>query len=99
MDIKNKIKMSTYFAEKVYSLLIKLVNANSSYYNKELFIFHYCVFENSSNSFNLDCIDFEERIFHYSNNKIWITGKNEDRVNKALSKLLINENRYPNKQR
>ena len=81
-------RMPTALAEKVYSVLTRFADADSSYHEKESFIFHFGVCSDISMTYNLKCQDGNSRKFTCVEGKMWVQGKGESRVNSILKKIL-----------
>jgi hypothetical protein len=81
-------RLPTKFAEKVYDLLCKFAEANSNYYEREAFIYHYGVLSDKSSQYTLNCMDDSKRIFNCSlNGRMWVDGVNTGKINKILNKV------------
>jgi hypothetical protein len=81
-------KLPTRFAEQVYQVLVKYAEARPEYYERETFIFHFAVIEDTSDSFKLTCMDGVKRTFFCTNDrKMWIEGKGSDNVNIILERI------------
>lgn len=81
-------KLPTRFAEQVYKVLIKYAEARPEYYERETFIFHFSVIDDTSESFKLSCVDGEPRVFFCTEDrKMWIEGKGSDQVNIILGRI------------
>ena len=81
-------KMPTRTAEQVYDLLVRFADANSYHYEKETFIFHYGVLENTDIKYTLNCVDDSLRTFYCNpEGDMWVTGKATSRVNAILKKM------------
>jgi len=81
-------KLPTRFAEQVYKVLVKFAEARPEYYERETFIFHFSIIENTVDSFKLTCMDGAIRTFFCtSDRKMWIEGKDSDKVNIILERI------------
>lgn len=81
-------KLPTKVAEKVYRVLEKFAEANSAYYERETFIFHFGVVSNTSTGYKLACIDGSPRTFFCKNDgSMWLEGKGSSKVNPILRKI------------
>ena len=90
-------KLPTNIAEKVYDVLTKFAEAKPDYYSREVFIFHFGVIHDTSDSFKFECMDDAQRTFTCRNNgTMWLDGKGSDRVNAILRK--ISSELHPKKQ-
>ena len=80
--------MPTAVAENVYKVLTRFAEAKPDYYSSEEFIFHFGVVQNTSDSFNLTCMDDSPRTFICKENgDMWLIGKGSDRTNPILRKI------------
>ncbi len=80
--------MPTKVAERVYDVLCKFAEASPSYYEKETFVFHFGVLNETSSTYNLTCMDDAKRTFHCSNTgKMKVEGNGTSRVNGILWKM------------
>lgn len=81
-------RMPTRFAEKVYDVLCKFAQAESNYWERESFIFHYGVIQNSESSYKLSCMDDGQRVFHCTTNgNMWVEGTSTSKANAILRKI------------
>lgn len=81
-------KLPTPIAEKVYSVLTKFADAKQDYYSREEFIFHFGVISNTSDRFNLSCMDDSKRVFVCKEDgRMWLEGRGAERVNPILRKI------------
>lgn len=80
-------KMSVDVAEKIYKILIKYANVNPSYFEKEHFIFHFCVYKDFKNEYELNCLDNEKRILYFIDDKIFLIGKDSEKVNSIFKHI------------
>jgi hypothetical protein len=81
-------KLPTAIAEKVYEVLTKFAEASQNYYDRESFIYHFGVVSNTSNSYNLVCMDDSRRVFTCTRDgRMWVDGKGSSRVNAILRKI------------
>lgn len=91
-----KAKMPTHLAEKIYPLLVKLAGASSNRVDRELFIFHYCVFSDSEEWFDFEYGQGQKsKRFIWSDGLGWVEGEECERVNNAIKKLLESEAKNP----
>lgn len=80
--------MPTNMAEKTYDVLCKFAEANPSYYEKETFVFHYGVLNETHPTYQLNCMDGAKRTFTYtSSGKMKVDGVGSSRVNGILWKM------------
>ena len=80
-------KLPTRISEKVYMTLVRYAAASGDYHEKEVFVFHFSIIEESSNSYRLTCSDGERRLFNYSKDRLWVEGKRCIRANSELMKI------------
>ena len=84
-------RLPTKKAEEIYDVLIKYAEADSDYYQRELFIYHFGI-KRGMHSFNLYCLDGSRRSFIKSGLEYKLVGKGESKVNAIVRKILANEN-------
>ncbi len=81
-------KLPTAIAEKVYEVLTKFAEVSQNYYDRESFVYHFGVVSNTSNSYNLVCMDHSRRVFTCTRDgSMWVDGKGSGRVNSILRKI------------
>lgn len=81
-------KLPIKVAEKVYEVLIKFAEASQNFYDRESFVYHFGVVPNTSDSYDIVCVDGNDRIFTCTKDQqMWIDGKDADRVNAILQKI------------
>jgi hypothetical protein len=81
-------RMPTKIAEKVYDVLCKFAQAEPSYYQKEAFVFHYGVMDNTPEEYRLSCMDDAQRVFYCSDDgEMRVDGSAANQVNSILRKL------------
>lgn len=81
-------KLPTRLAEKIYCVLMRFAEARPDYYSREEFIFHFGVTSDTSDRFNLSCMDEAKRTFVCKRDgTMWLEGKGAARVNSILIKI------------
>lgn len=81
-------RMPTRLAEKVYEVLCKFAQAESTYWERESFVFHYGVIAEASSDYKLSCMDDGQRVFHCTTNgNMWVEGTSTSRANSILRKM------------
>ena len=80
--------MATKTSEKVYEVLTRFAEANSNYYQKESFVYHFGVVNGTANKYKLTCIDGGIRHFICNNDgDFWVDGTGAGKVNAILRKI------------
>jgi hypothetical protein len=80
--------MATRTAEKVYDVLTRFADASSNYFERESFIYHFGVVNNTANKYKLSCMDDAVRHFICNKNgEFWVDGNKTGKVNAILRKI------------
>lgn len=81
-------KLSANIVEQVYDVLIKFAEASTSSYERETFIYHYSMVQDSTYDYELTCTDRIPRVFHCdSAQNMWMYGIGYEIINPILQKI------------
>lgn len=81
-------KLPTRITEHVYDVLTKYVGAIDDLYERETFIYHYSLVNDSPSNYPLICNDSQTRSFYCDEDRnMWVDGPDHEMVNKILEKV------------
>lgn len=80
-------RMPTKIAEDIYDVLVKYAEADSDYYQRESFVYHFGV-KRGMRSYSLYCLDGRQRHFVKEAEGYKLVGKGETKVNAIIRGML-----------
>ena len=80
-------RLPTKIAEDIYDVLVKYAEADSDYYQREAFVYHFGV-KRGMKSYHLYCLDGRPRHFIKEPEGYKLVGKGERKVNALIRSML-----------